>query len=167
VKVCETLKRTLGFTVRILFSIILIAVLAYHIGSADILAQIKAVRWQIIAITVAILSSSVLFVTPRWAAILTTLGHSVPAIALVRSVFVGFAFNQLLPTGFGGDVFRVWRARQLGVPTDIAVHSVLLDRASGVFISFVGAIVLLPWISGAAGRPIAGIIGLTALAGIF
>jgi uncharacterized protein (TIRG00374 family) len=167
VKFREMARQRLGLIVRLFFSIALIVGLGYNIGSTDILTQLNAVRWHVVAIAVIVLSSSVLLVTPRWTAILSALGYPLPPTALIRSVFVGFSFNQLLPTGFGGDVMRVLRARQLGVPTDIAVHSVLIDRASGVFISFVGAVALLPWMDSRVATTVAWIIGMTALAGIF
>ena len=74
-QVSEALKRRLGLIVRVFFSAALIGVLAYNIGSADILGQMKAVRWHVVAFAVLILSFSVLLVTPRWAAILATLGY--------------------------------------------------------------------------------------------
>jgi uncharacterized membrane protein YbhN (UPF0104 family) len=44
---------------------------------------------------------------------------------------------------------------------------VLIDRATGVFISFVGAIALLPWMDSRVARAVAWILGITTLAGIF
>jgi uncharacterized membrane protein YbhN (UPF0104 family) len=54
-------------------------------------------------------------VTPRWTIILAALGYRIKASLLVGSVFLGFLFNQLLPTAVGGDVLRALQARQLGV----------------------------------------------------
>src|SRR5206468_776123 len=54
-------------------------------------------------------------------------------------------FNQLLPTAVGGDALRVWYARKRGAPLDHAIHSVLLDRVSGIVVVLVGTIALLPF----------------------
>ena len=154
-----TFKGKLGLLVRLALSIILIGGLAYHIGSSEILAQIKAVRWQVMALIVMILASNVLIVTPRWMLILSALGHKVRSGSLIGSVCLGFLFNQLLPTAVGGDVLRAWRARQLGVPLDLAVHSVLIDRAAGVLVALLGAAVLLPFAEPSVGERLEWIIG--------
>jgi uncharacterized membrane protein YbhN (UPF0104 family) len=72
------------------------------------------------------------------------LGCRISWNALLGSVFVGILFNQLLPTAVGGDVLRAWRAKQLGATWETAIHSVLLDRATGVPIALIGAATLLP-----------------------
>jgi uncharacterized protein (TIRG00374 family) len=122
----------------------LIAALAYHIGSTAILARLGSVHWHTVALAVLALATSFLFVTPRWTLVLRAFGYRVRARRLAGSVLLGFLFNQLLPTAVGGEVVRVWRARQLGVPLDVAIYSVIVDRASGVFVAFAGAMLLLP-----------------------
>src|SRR5262249_14843581 len=140
----ERLKRQANVLVRAVLSIALIGGLAYKIGSAEILAQMQTVRPLALLIVVILLASHVLIVTPRWASILGALGYRRTSFALIGSVFLGFLFNQVLPTAVGGDVVRVWRARQLEVPLDISIHSVLIDRASGIVVVLVAVMALLP-----------------------
>lgn len=143
-------NRKSGLLLRSILSIVVLGGLIYHIGSLAIFGQMAVVPWSIIAIIVLLLSSHVLFVTPRWAAILSALGYHVRSMAVIGSVFLGFLFNQLLPTAVGGDVIRAWRVRQLGIPLDVAIHSVLIDRAAGLVVILVGAIALLPFVHVAA-----------------
>jgi uncharacterized protein (TIRG00374 family) len=138
-------RARLNFTIRTALSGLLIGGLIYHIGSSAIIDEMQSVRWQILALVIALLAGHVLIVTPRWASILRALGYRISSFTLVGSVFLGFLFNQLLPTAVGGDVIRAWRARQLGVPWSVAIHSVLFDRASAVLVVFVGASLLLPF----------------------
>jgi glycosyltransferase 2 family protein len=70
----------------------------------------------------------------RWHVILKAAGLSLPRSTLLKLLFVGLFFNQVLPSGIGGDAVRVWRCRRLGVDLTAAVRSVLLDRASGYFV---------------------------------
>jgi uncharacterized membrane protein YbhN (UPF0104 family) len=137
-------KRRFGPIIRAILSISLVAALAYHIGSGGIIAHLRAVSWEAVAGATLVLATSVFLVTPRWAVILSVLGFRTSWKMLISSVFLGFLFNQLLPTAVGGDVLRAWRAKQLGAPWETAIYSVLLDRASGVLISLVGAAALLP-----------------------
>ena len=138
-------KRQLGGIIRVVVSAALVGGLVYVAGTADTLAQLKLVRWEIVAFVAVILSSHVLVVAPRWALILTALGSPIRSAALIRAVFLGFLFNQLLPTAVGGDALRVWYARKRGAPLDLAIHSVLLDRVSGIVVVLIGTIVLLPF----------------------
>ena len=137
-------KANLGLIVRSALSIALSGGIAYHIGSGQILSLLKAVHWQVIALTVIVLASSVLIVTPRWAVIISALGFRIGWTALAASVFLGFLFNQLLPTAVGGDAIRAWRAHQLGAPLETSIHSVILDRVSGLIVVLLGVVALLP-----------------------
>jgi uncharacterized membrane protein YbhN (UPF0104 family) len=70
----------------------------------------------------------------RWHVILAAAGPSPGFGSLTKLLFVGAFFNQVLPTGIGGDAVRAWRCRRLGVALGAAVRSVLLDRASGYLV---------------------------------
>lgn len=139
------LRGRIGIIIRVLLSIGLIGALAYNIGSREILAHLKAVSLPSIVFATAILTVSAFLVTPRWTIILSMLGCRISWKALLGSVFVGILLNQLLPTAVGGDVLRAWQAKQLGAPLETAIHSVLLDRGTGVLIALVGAAMLLPF----------------------
>jgi uncharacterized protein (TIRG00374 family) len=160
------LKSKTGLLLRSALSIILVGGLAHRIGSAEILTQIRGVHWEILALVVVTLASHVLFVTPRWATILSVLGYGINASALMGSVFLGFLFNQVLPTAVGGDAYRVWRAKQLGVPLDAGIHSVLLDRAFGVLVVLAGTILLLPFASLVAQMSLVWPVVIAAMAGV-
>ena len=54
-------------------------------------------------------------------------------------------FNQVLPTGIGGDAMRVLRAYDEGVPTGWAVIGVTIDRALGLLAVALSMIGLLLW----------------------
>ena len=142
----------LGFAVRAIISIALLIAVAHYIGSAEIFAQMKLIHWPVSVAVVMLLASHVLFVTPRWSNILTALRYPIKSASLIGSVFLGFLFNQVLPTAVGGDVLRAWRAHQLGVPIVIAIHSIILDRMSGIVAVLLGITVLLPFADPLAAR---------------
>jgi uncharacterized membrane protein YbhN (UPF0104 family) len=47
---------------------------------------------------------------------------------------VGLFFNQVLPTGVGGDAVRAWRCRKLGIDLGAAIRGILLDRFCGYLV---------------------------------
>lgn len=138
-------KSRLILAVRALLSLVLIFAIVWHVGSTDILREFATLRWSILVVVTLVLASHVLFITPRWQAILEALGYSLHSRLLVGSVFLGFLFNQLLPTAVGGDVLRAWRAHKLGVPVATTIHSLVIDRASGVLVVIGAVLVLLPF----------------------
>jgi uncharacterized membrane protein YbhN (UPF0104 family) len=70
----------------------------------------------------------------RWHLILSAEVPSPGPVSLVKIVLVGMFFNQVLPTGVGGDAVRVWRCCKLGIALGAAVRSILLDRACGYLV---------------------------------
>jgi glycosyltransferase 2 family protein len=67
----------------------------------------------------------------RWHVILAAETPSPGPGVLAKIVFVGLFFNQVLPSGIGGDAVRVLRCRRLGIGLAAAIRSILIDRVSG------------------------------------
>jgi uncharacterized membrane protein YbhN (UPF0104 family) len=80
----------------------------------------------------------------RWQFILSAEAPSPGSATLLKIVFVGLFFNQVLPTGVGGDAVRAWRCSRVGIALGAAVRSILLDRACGYLVLVVLYAVGLP-----------------------
>ncbi len=109
----------------------LVALLAFRLDLGMAAGLMRHASPAALAATFVILLAANLFVGLRWHLILSAATPSPGPVALVKLVFVGLFFNQVLPTGIGGDVVRAWRCRKLGIPLGSAVRSILLDRAWG------------------------------------
>ena len=81
----------------------------------------------------------------RWHIVLRAETTSPGPWTLLKIVLVGLFFNQVLPSGVGGDAVRAWRCHRLGIGVAAAIRSLVLDRVSG----YVVTVVLL-----AAGLPV-------------
>jgi glycosyltransferase 2 family protein len=127
------MTKFLSTAIRLVVTIGLFAVLLSRLDAgriADILAKGSP---YLFGSAVAVLAATNLFNALRWHLILagrTTVGPSV----LLRILFVGWFFNQVLPTGIGGDAVRAWRCKLSGMSLTIAIGSILLDRASGYIV---------------------------------
>jgi uncharacterized protein (TIRG00374 family) len=103
----------------------------------------------------------------RWHIILEQLGADMRTASAVRYTFIGGFFNQLLPSGMGGDVFRVWYAREFGLSTGAALASVLIDRLLGMLsiVAIVAAgVPAVLWMKPSAQLATAAIAGIVLLA---
>jgi uncharacterized protein (TIRG00374 family) len=77
----------------------------------------------------------------RWKILLDAIGVRVPLGELTAIYFIGFLFNNLLPSGLGGDAMRMVELNRHSERGSDAVTSVLVDRFLGL--SALQAIALL------------------------
>jgi uncharacterized membrane protein YbhN (UPF0104 family) len=82
----------------------------------------------------AVLLATSPFSALRWHVVLAAETTSPGPWPLLKIVLVGLFFNQVLPTGVGGDAVRAWRCHRLGIGAGAAIRSLLLDRVSGYFV---------------------------------
>ena len=85
-----------------------------------------------------------LLVAFRWHVILAAETKSPGPSTLLKIVLVGLFFNQVLPTGVGGDAVRAWRCSRVGIGLGAAIRSILLDRACGYLVLLVLYVLVLP-----------------------
>jgi uncharacterized membrane protein YbhN (UPF0104 family) len=71
----------------------------------------------------------------------------VPLRRLVRLYFVGTFFNIFLLSGFGGDAIRVMELARHSKKTPEAIGTVLVDRATGLWVLFLMGLLALPFAS--------------------
>src|SRR2546430_2092721 len=73
----------------------------------------------------------------RWHVVLAAETTSPGPWTLLKIVLVGLFFNQVLPSGVGGDAVRAWRCHRLGIGVAAAIRSLVLDRVSGYLVQVV------------------------------
>jgi uncharacterized membrane protein YbhN (UPF0104 family) len=81
----------------------------------------------------------------RWQALLRPLNIQVPLRLLVYWFFVGAFFNLFLPTGMGGDAVKMAKLGQYTGRHPEAIGTTLVDRATGLWVLFVLALLALPF----------------------
>ncbi len=123
----------LGTAVRLVVTGGLFAALLSHLDIGRIANIVSNGSPLLFGLTVAILAATNPFNASRWQLILADHQTVRPAI-LLRLLFVGWFFNQVLPTGIGGDAVRAWRCKLAGMSLTTAIRSILLDRASGYIV---------------------------------
>ena len=99
------------------------------------------IGWLFVALAFSL--AGVLARVKRWLVLLASLGVRVPFWELTQIYFVGFLFNNLLPSGLGGDAIRMMELSRHSDRAGDAVTSVLVDRMVGLFGSLSLALVAL------------------------
>lgn len=109
-----------------------IGFILYKIDVKNITSIIYNADLSFFALSIIYLSAAVIFNALRWVFISRGLSHGVePRIAII-GYFEAMFFNQILPTGFGGDAIRIVRAYDSGILAGWATIGVLIDRAFGL-----------------------------------
>ena len=129
---------------RILVTAGLILALAMRFDLGQAAALISHANLGLIAATLLVVSIANFVVGWRWHLILSAEVASPGSTTLLKIMFVGLFFNQILPTGVGGDVVRAWRCSRVGIALGAAIRSILLDRACGYLVLVVLYAVGLP-----------------------
>ncbi|MFQ6059482.1 MAG: YbhN family protein [Anaerolineae bacterium] len=137
-------RRTLSNGFRVVFSLGLLALLLRQVGVGQVVTTLKKAAPAPLVVALGLYLVGVVLRAYRWQGLLSALGMAASLARLTVLYFVGTFFNNLLPTGVGGDVVRayklaLWNRDSTGLARDgpgaaIAASSVLVDRASGLLV---------------------------------
>jgi hypothetical protein len=111
----------------------LLGALLTRTPASEVLQRVTAVDSASLIVATGLLLLAVLALSVRWRSVLQQFGARAGMVPTMRYTLIGGFFNQVLPSGMGGDVFRVWYARRFGLSTGRALASVVVDRLFGLF----------------------------------
>jgi hypothetical protein len=75
----------------------------------------------------------------RWSLVVRALGHRLDFRHAFPIVLIGYFFNLTLVSAIGGDGVRMWEAYRAGLPTAVAITSVIIER----FLQFLAHLFLI------------------------
>ena len=133
-------------TVKISITALIFWLLLRDVSFSSILNKIYIFDVSFIFFGVLLLFLLNLSTAARWQIILRNFCQDYSLSKLFRFTLIGAFFNQVLPTGVGGDIFRIWYVRNSGTSLDVSVSSVLFDRFSGLLGLSVVAMVGSPYL---------------------
>ena len=128
-------RRLAMLAARLFAAATLLALTAWLVGLRALLDQLRHVDLLWFGLAVAAMAASQWVSVARWTSIATILGLRAPARDLRLAYAQAMAVNVVLPGAtLGGDTLRSVRLQRLGNPLGESALSVLLDRASGLWI---------------------------------
>jgi hypothetical protein len=136
---------------RIVIALALLALVIVWVDPQRLRAQLAAVDVYYFAAALVTAIVANLLSAWRWSYIARVLGLRAPVRAAVTAYAQGIAVNTLLPGAtVGGDALRSVRLAKLGNPLAPSALSVLLDRASGLWVlcalSLVATVGIALWV---------------------
>jgi uncharacterized protein (TIRG00374 family) len=125
-------RRSLFRILKVVVSLGLLTYLVHRAGVAEIAAVFRSADTAGLALALAVYLSTVVLISWRWRILLSSQDVSIPFGRLLRLYFIGFFFNNFLPTSIGGDIYRVLGAGRTGGRRATVAASVLVERLMGM-----------------------------------
>lgn len=124
---------------------LLIYLLLFQVDGEQLWRIVRQARWGYLLVAALLMIVGTALRAVRWQILLQALDIQVSLRRLTHLYFVGAFFNIFLPTGLGGDAIRMAElARSTGRGPE-AVGTTLVDRATGLWVLFVLAMLALPF----------------------
>jgi glycosyltransferase 2 family protein len=124
----------------------LVGFLLWQVGFGEVWLRLARIPAWVIAAFVVLLWIQVWIGAVRWGTVAAAIGAPIDARAANRASFAGFFFSQVLPSAYGGDVYRVYATASAGTKIGNALASVLLDRLLGLAGLVLMMLAGLPWL---------------------
>ena len=138
-------KDRLVSLLKIGLSLGLLAILFKQVGWPQTLETLGRARLPHLATAFVLYLVGIVVRAYRWRILLSALRMDASVANLTALYFIGTFFNNILPTGIGGDVVRVYElSKQSERPMD-SIGTVLLDRGTGLLVLFLMALLTLPF----------------------
>lgn len=162
-------KKTLLNLIRVLISVGLIAFLFWLMRGSlgDVAATIKKVNKPLLFLSFIIYAGSISLLGVRLKFIMTAQRLHITLRRAAYLTFIGFFFNNFLPTSAGGDVVKAYYAVKWTHKKMPTIACIILDRIIGTFTFFVMAFMAYLFIKVAfADKLIKTFIAVTAIASL-
>lgn len=130
------MKKKLFNFIRIFTSLALMSFLIYRNRGnfSNILDTLKTMDVRFLIIAVVLYFTGISFIVFRWGILLKAHSYNISRPFLWQSVFIGWFYNMLLPTGVGGDFYRIYDLHEnKGVPMNENISAVVIERITGTF----------------------------------
>lgn len=124
---------------------LMIYLLVFQVDLGQLWQVVRQARWAYLVAALVLMIAGTALRAVRWRVLLQALGIVVSLRRLVHLYFVGAFFNIFLPTGLGGDAVKMAELARSTKRTPEAIGTTLVDRATGLWVLFVLALLALPF----------------------
>lgn len=138
-------ERAFGVLRIVVSAGLLIYLLAFQVDLEQVWQAMRQARWGYLIAALVLMVAGTALRAVRWQVLLQALDITVPLWRLVHLYFVGAFFNIFLPTGLGGDAVRMAELARFTRRVPEAIGATLVDRATGLWVLFVLALLALPF----------------------
>ena len=117
---------------KLLFTVLIFYLIVRMVSYHDLKREILNAKLSFLVMALIASIGRTLLMAWRWQLLLNTKGYRYPLDTLLKLYFIGFFFNNLLPTAIGGDVARAVKLSGHKIAKRTAVSSILMERLLGL-----------------------------------
>jgi len=128
---------------RVVISLGLLAFLLAKVGVRETWESLQGANIGYLLAVFLLYLLSIVLRSYRWRIFLNAQGVRASLPKLISLYLIGVFFNLVLPSGFGGDVVRVYELSQYSSRTASSITTVFMDRLSGFLALFATATLAL------------------------
>ncbi|HUW94382.1 MAG TPA: lysylphosphatidylglycerol synthase transmembrane domain-containing protein [Anaerolineae bacterium] len=139
------MRDTIVNVLKIGVSLALLLLLVWKIGWRETWETLRQADARYLLAAWSLYLFSMLLRAYRWQVLLRIQKLEAPLSRLTSLYFIGTFFNTVLPTGFGGDVVRMYELSKDSRHGAESVSTVLVDRLCGFVVLFIMASLALPF----------------------
>jgi uncharacterized protein (TIRG00374 family) len=131
---------------RIALSLGLIVYLIYLADVPQIITLLKSIKPSGVILAAFAFVLSVIFLSLRWHLLTKSYGMEIKIVPLFVYYFIGFFFNNFLPTSIGGDLSRAYYLARESGDRSASIGTVFLERLVGLLATLSFAFIALFWL---------------------
>jgi uncharacterized membrane protein YbhN (UPF0104 family) len=128
----DRLRRIATAALRIGIPALLLWLLARQADMESLTGRLAEADPRWLAAAFALTAVQVVLISWRWSIIMAGLNAAIGTALALRINLASFFLGQALPVSVAGDVWRVWRIREMGHALGVGVRGVLMDRVTAM-----------------------------------
>jgi glycosyltransferase 2 family protein len=136
-------KETLFILAKVAVTLVSFYAISRSVSWGSVQKSLTNIRFEWFGLAILIFWAAQIVSALRCVYVARTLGGDLDLMSSIRAHFVGLWFNQVLPTGLGGDVVKIAILKNR-IGLSIATRAVVIDRVSGLMILMFMLLIQLP-----------------------
>lgn len=132
--------------VKLLIAGVIIALILWKVGVADVIDYARKVSPQGIALVLVLMILQLVLAALRQQGVATMFDSTLKLLASLQITFIGNFLSQTFISVVGGDVSRIWLLVRQGISAKASTCIVAFDRLIGVMAHHLLVLVALPWL---------------------
>jgi len=124
---------------KLLITFVILTILLYQLDLNIMFGLISRSDLLLLSIAYMVLVVQIILSSFRWCLLLEKINIPIDFLSTLKFMWTGLFFNQILPTGIGGDAVRVYLLKRRYENLKNAISGVIWDRITGM----IGLIILV------------------------
>ncbi len=125
-------KKWLLFAAKLAVSVLLIWLIATNFEIGDVADRFTRINYWHVLSAFTVFLILVVNNTARWYVVLSAIHADLKFLTAMKILYIGYFFNQTLPSAVGGDAVRMYLTRKEGASLQGAINGVMLERVATV-----------------------------------